>query len=697
MRIARHLLALILLSIGAAQSGAADLKAGLEAFRRQDYAAALREWTPLAEAGNRHAQFNLALMYADGLGVEQDHGRAAELFRSAAAAGMAEAQYELGSAYLTGRGLPADHGLSAFWLEKAARQGLANAQYSLAAAYEIGLGVTRDLDEAVTWYRKAAEQGHEEGLLRLVELLSDHRHEEVADYDEAIRWLRTASALDDGRTHWRLGRIFARGLNGSKDYARAIPFLLEAAARGIPEAHYELGLIYEKGPGYRDPLEARKCYETAERLGNASARDRLTFDPRLRATHLRNARIFDGPVGGALRVRNPDEIRRGPAAPVRFASTDDVYCDFFPRANRGGNPKFRCFLMTGPAASGGQYFDEFGHVRPTADAVLVLETDRGPRPVLAVADRRGGYEPLTERVGFQRRPVAPLELKVKYRSTVDPDPVDDRDMYSEVAATRLLWALHYPADRMYRVSRVHCHRCPRDPFTDLEPAAVGHDTTFENVAIELRYRAGNAENYDAWLDGGWSWGEELHRLRYGSVSEGFSPERRQHLDGLIVLMDLVRQVSPPPQQNPQLCLRGNIQQLGPYKFCPDTVLLVHDLGATFGKRQPDSLRGWLAAPVWADAEACEVSLPTPTTDEFKVERYVIGKAGQRFILDLLSQLTDEHLRAVFESAGFERFDVTLVPPDRLPSPEWSRSVIDAWIAGFRDKIEQVRDVTCEGS
>ena len=56
-------------------------------------------------------------------------------------------------------------------------------------------------------------------------------------------------------------------------------------------------------------------------------------------------------------MRDPEEIRRGPAAPVRLAPTDDVYCDFFPRANRGGNPKFRCFMMSGPRAEGGRYYD----------------------------------------------------------------------------------------------------------------------------------------------------------------------------------------------------------------------------------------------------------------------------------------------------------------------------------------------------
>ena len=42
---------------------AQDFDAGLEAANRGDFAAALKEWRPLAEAGDALAQFNLGNMY----------------------------------------------------------------------------------------------------------------------------------------------------------------------------------------------------------------------------------------------------------------------------------------------------------------------------------------------------------------------------------------------------------------------------------------------------------------------------------------------------------------------------------------------------------------------------------------------------------------------------------------------------------
>jgi hypothetical protein len=610
--------------------------------------------------------------------VDGDPARETELYRRAAEAGSASDQVALAEAYMAGRGVPVDASEATGWFRRAAEQGHVGAQYRLALAHEMGLGIATDLATAVVWYRQAAEQGHPEAQLHLGLLLSDFPPRPWSDYREALRWLTPAADRNVLKARARLGFIFARGLAGKKNYERAIPLLEEAAQAGINDAHYELGLIYKKGAGHIDFAEARRRFALAAESGFENARPWLTFDPRLRVRHLRNARIFDGPV----RVRTPEEIRRGPDAPVRLEPDEDVHCDFYPRRNGGGNPKFRCFMMDGPPPEG-SYYDADGGLRPEADGVLILETERGERPVLAAAG-----VPLTDRRGFAKRDVPPLELKVKYRRLDEPDLQGERDMHTEVAATRLLWALGFPADRKYRVRRLLCHRCPRDPYPAREAAGEGTTTIFDELSIELRYRAGESELYDDWHDGGWSWGEELHRLRYGTAAEGFTREQRKHLDGLIVVMNLVLQLSNQPHQNRLACLRGNIQQLGPYKHCPDTVMLVHDLGATFGKRELDSLDVYRRWPVWSDAGRCEATIPQRLGNEYKIEHFVIGKAGHAFVLELLDQLTDEHLRAVFESAAFERYDRTLDLSDD--------AAIDAWVAALRDKIEQVRGVTCAG-
>src|SRR5918911_1031109 len=81
----------------------ADFAAGLSAYKAKDYATAVKEWLPLAEAGDAPSQFNLGLMYLDGTGVPQNDEKAVEWFRRSADQGYAKAQGNLGALYATGR------------------------------------------------------------------------------------------------------------------------------------------------------------------------------------------------------------------------------------------------------------------------------------------------------------------------------------------------------------------------------------------------------------------------------------------------------------------------------------------------------------------------------------------------------------------------------------------------------------------
>src|ERR1700677_341897 len=63
---------------------ASDSAAGMRAFRGGDYAAAYKEWKPLADKGDASAQCNLGIMYEKGLGVGKDASEALRLFQLAA-------------------------------------------------------------------------------------------------------------------------------------------------------------------------------------------------------------------------------------------------------------------------------------------------------------------------------------------------------------------------------------------------------------------------------------------------------------------------------------------------------------------------------------------------------------------------------------------------------------------------------------
>ena len=142
---------------------AQDFQKGLAAAQAGDYAMALQEWTPLAEAGDEAAQYNLGVMYDYGDGVPQDYAEAVKWYRLAVEQGYAKAQYNLAIMYDNGEGVPQDDKEAIKWYRLAADQGYAMAQTNLGFMYERGQGVLQDNATAHMWYNIGAANGNELG------------------------------------------------------------------------------------------------------------------------------------------------------------------------------------------------------------------------------------------------------------------------------------------------------------------------------------------------------------------------------------------------------------------------------------------------------------------------------------------------------------------------------------------------------
>jgi cell division septation protein DedD len=151
----------------AAGPGRADVRAGVEAYKRGDFAAALREFVDLAEQGDPRAQYNLAVMYQNGRGVEKNPARALELQRKAANSGLAAAQHGLAVMYYRGEIIERDYAAAAKWFRRAADRGFATSQLNLGVMYFSSQGVERDDAEVVKWITLAAAKGLPEALYRL--------------------------------------------------------------------------------------------------------------------------------------------------------------------------------------------------------------------------------------------------------------------------------------------------------------------------------------------------------------------------------------------------------------------------------------------------------------------------------------------------------------------------------------------------
>jgi hypothetical protein len=137
----------------------ASLTEGLDALRKNDFAAAERELRPLAERGDPEAQYRIGLMYEFGKGYPQDKAQGIVWFLKAAEQNHAAAQTELAILYATGDGVAQDDRQAFDWFQKGATLGNPTAQYNLGLLYAKGQGVKLDNAQAIAWWRKAAAQG----------------------------------------------------------------------------------------------------------------------------------------------------------------------------------------------------------------------------------------------------------------------------------------------------------------------------------------------------------------------------------------------------------------------------------------------------------------------------------------------------------------------------------------------------------
>ena len=141
---------------------------GVYAAERGDHATALKLWTPLAQQGDRLAQYNLALMYQKGKGVPQNYSEAFKWYKLSAHKGFAKAQYNLALMYQEGKGVPQNYSEAFKWYRLAAQQGFASAQSNLGALYGMGRGVPQNAVKAHMWINLAASVASDDDKISLV-------------------------------------------------------------------------------------------------------------------------------------------------------------------------------------------------------------------------------------------------------------------------------------------------------------------------------------------------------------------------------------------------------------------------------------------------------------------------------------------------------------------------------------------------
>jgi hypothetical protein len=260
------------------------------------------------------------------------------------------------------------------------------------------------------------------------------------------------------------------------------------------------------------------------------------------------------------------------------------------------------------------------------------------------------------------------ELKVKYGG-------GNAEVYAEVAATRLLWALGFGADHMYPV-RVICRGCP----DSLAGILRGDGSTlFDPAAIE-RTMPGREFTPDS----AWAWAE----LDNVQPARGGAPAA--HRDALKLMAVFLQHTDSKPEQQRITCLEDDARTAS---TCTQPMMMINDVGLTFGRASLINANGkgmnlaaWATTPVWKGAAGCVGNLSRSMTGTLGDP--LIGEPGRAFLAGLLTQLSDDQIASVFEISR-----VTL----RLRDPENVRSgfsTVAEWVDAFKRKRAEIADRRC---
>ena len=179
----------LMISSVAAAMAADTLEDAVAAYRRADYATALRVYRSMADQGLAIAQFNVGLMYDNGQGVTKDEIQAMKWYRLAADQGRSDAQYQLGHLNYKQN----NYAEAAKWFHLASDQGRADAQSNLGSMYAEGDGVPQDFVQALMWFTLSAAQNHKDGIENRDKAAGLMTPAQIAEAQELARgWKSTA-------------------------------------------------------------------------------------------------------------------------------------------------------------------------------------------------------------------------------------------------------------------------------------------------------------------------------------------------------------------------------------------------------------------------------------------------------------------------------------------------------------------------
>ena len=222
----------------------ADTASGWTAYDNGDYETAYHMFSREAEAGDPDAQYGLALLLSDGLGVAQDRASAVRWLEQSATLGHDQAMVNLGFHIDLGLGHPRDLDLAEYWYSRAAEVGNLMARNNLAYMWALD---RRNLDQALATMRDVVRQVPEESSY--LDTLG-WIYYQMGRYGEAVTPICEAVMLEPGHpelrihlgdVYWQLGRAF----DAQHQWNRGMLLLNEPHALSDTGADFAEGIGHE--------------------------------------------------------------------------------------------------------------------------------------------------------------------------------------------------------------------------------------------------------------------------------------------------------------------------------------------------------------------------------------------------------------------------------------------------------------------
>lgn len=388
----------------------------------------------------------------------------------------------------------------------------------------------------------------------------------------------------------------------------------------------------------------------------------------------------------------PDQVANGPdfdpAAPDKsrfeyFTEADNAFCYFRPHYAfmkvKGDSMKFQCWHMT----SDGAFYGTKGDlIRVDAVKVVVSPPKDGETSVALYAstDTNNANELKVD------------HFKVKYLKPPFPNHnTRFNEVFTEVAASRIMWVLGFPADHVYPMGSVTCIGCGDDPFTnDLKT------NTASLKSSPTVFKVVSAEREVPWYtiqpegDETWAWEDAAKFYSDGT----WTHQQRVEYDAYRLALGLIHYHNAIAQQNRLSCAEFAAKVQGQPKTCTQPMIYAQDLGSTFGKAKGamdvfgqnprGSYSDWEPQTVFSNLASCELRA---TMDGDKQ----VLKDAQDLMIQRLARLDAQTVKSIFRTARFQMMDQKQIRKLRdAGSANPEEDALDQWTNTFLKRLDEIR-------